>query len=169
MQAIAHISDRTCLKFVPVTESPHFQDYIFVVGSVSRSCSSYVGRRGGSQQISLPQQCHRLGTFVHEILHVVGFHHEHSRTDRDDHVTILWENVQPGSEHQFRVYNESTVTSFGVNYDFGSVMHYSETAFSRDSSRLKTIVPNVPVNVVLGQRNGMSAKDAEKVNKMYRC
>ena len=33
------------------------------------------------------------GRAIHEILHALGFFHEQSRSDRDDHVVFLPENV----------------------------------------------------------------------------
>ena len=30
------------------------------------------------------------------MLHVAGFYHEMRRFDRDDHVTVNWENILPG-------------------------------------------------------------------------
>jgi len=35
-----------------------------------------------------------LGDVMHELMHVLGFTHEMSRTDRDDYVTIMWSNMQ---------------------------------------------------------------------------
>jgi len=168
IRATKHISDRTCLEFKLRSESddPSKRDYVQVCSS--NGCSSYVGRQGGRQVISLPSPCHNLGTFVHEILHAIGFHHEQSRTDRDDHVTINWENIQPGKEGNFRKYDEATVTSFGVPYDYDSVLHYGGRSFSKDASRLATIVPLVS-GARIGQRNGMSERDVEKVNRMYDC
>lgn len=60
-------------------------------------CCSYVGRRGnGPQAISIGKNCDKFGIVVHELGHVIGFWHEHTRPDRDDHVTIIRENIQPG-------------------------------------------------------------------------
>ena len=36
------------------------------------------------------------GTIMHEFLHALAFHHEHMRADKDDYVTIHWDNIEPG-------------------------------------------------------------------------
>lgn len=64
------------------------------------SCSSYVGRIGGAQTISVGNADASIvckhGNIVHEIAHSLGFFHEHSRPDRDDYVNILWDNIEGG-------------------------------------------------------------------------
>lgn len=65
--------------------------------SIFHRCCSYVGRRGnGPQAISIGKNCDKFGIVVHELGHVIGFWHEHTRPDRDNHVTIIRENIQPG-------------------------------------------------------------------------
>ena len=61
-------------------------------------CSSYVGRIGGKQEITVGNKKHRckLGNIIHEIGHAVGFFHEQSRPDRDDFVKIVKENIKEG-------------------------------------------------------------------------
>lgn len=60
-------------------------------------CCSYVGRRGGGPQaISIGKNCDKFGIVVHELGHVIGFWHEHTRPDRDEHVSIIRDNIQPG-------------------------------------------------------------------------
>lgn len=64
----------------------------------SRRCCSYVGRRGGGPQaISIGKNCDKFGIVVHELGHVIGFWHEHTRPDRDEHVSIIRDNIQPGT------------------------------------------------------------------------
>lgn len=67
-----------------------------------RRCCSYVGRRGGGPQaISIGKNCDKFGIVVHELGHVIGFWHEHTRPDRDEHVSIIRDNIQPGTAAGF--------------------------------------------------------------------
>ena len=50
----------------------------------------------GPQAISIGKNCDKFGVVVHELGHVVGFWHEHTRPDRDNHVTIVKNNIMPG-------------------------------------------------------------------------
>lgn len=167
--ATAHISDRTCLKFKTRSVQEPEKDYIFVSRLTSSSCFSYVGRTGGRQLLSLPSPCHTLGTFVHELLHAAGFHHEQSRTDRDSFIEIIWGNVKAGKESNFKKYDEATVTSFDVPYDYNSVLHYSSWAFSRGTGLRTILTLDETALGRIGQRKGMSELDSEKVNRMYSC
>ena len=53
---------------------------------------------GSSQrQVNLlAPQCMSMGTALHELMHVIGFHHEHQRRDQDDFVEVYYENILPG-------------------------------------------------------------------------
>ena len=71
---------------------------------------------------------------IHEMLHAVGFHHEQSRTDRDDYVTINTANIEAGFEDNF---DKETTTILSA-YDLTSIMHYeSEVSTSSISVNLK--------------------------------
>ena len=70
---------------------------VFIVCLWVHRCCSYVGRRGGGPQaISIGKNCDKFGIVVHELGHVIGFWHEHTRPDRDEHVSIIRDNIQPG-------------------------------------------------------------------------
>ena len=78
---------------VTVQELSH---YGLLYMSVYRCCS-FVGKRGnGGQAISIGKNCDKFGIVVHELGHVIGFWHEHTRPDRDEHVQIVYKNILPG-------------------------------------------------------------------------
>ncbi|XP_027884525.1 meprin A subunit beta [Xiphophorus couchianus] len=155
---------KTCIDFTPWKGE---ENYISVFkGS---GCYSSVGnRRVGKQQLSIGSNCDRLGTVEHEFLHALGFWHEQSRADRDDYVNIIWEQIEPGKEHNFKTYDDTVSNALGVPYDYGSVMHYSKTAFNINSE--PTIVTKIPQFMdVIGQRMEFSASDLAKLNLLYNC
>ena len=72
---------------------------------MSKRCCSFVGKRGnGAQAISIGKNCDKFGIVVHELGHVVGFWHEHTRPDRDNHVQIMRENIMGGMEGFFHLH-----------------------------------------------------------------
>ncbi|XP_063233842.1 zinc metalloproteinase nas-4-like [Bacillus rossius redtenbacheri] len=152
----------TCVKFVPRSTQ---RDHIHLMKGAG--CSSHVGRSQGGQQVSLGPGCLYKGVVVHELMHAVGFWHEQSRTDRDEHVSVLWDNIQPGMEFNFHKFSWKVMQDLGVPYDTVSVMHYGMFAFSKDR-RSPTILPKRP-NTPLGQRRGFSEADIVKVNRLYEC
>ena len=79
-QAMRHWENYTCIQFVErTTEHPNW----IVFTERPCGCCSFVGKRGnGPQAISIGKNCDKFGIVVHELGHVVGFWHEHTRPDR---------------------------------------------------------------------------------------
>ncbi|KAM3726200.1 Zinc metalloproteinase nas-15 [Dirofilaria immitis] len=152
---------RTCIRWVP--RSIEDYDYIYIVPD--RGCYSMVGKTGGKQTVSLGAGCIQKGIIMHELMHAIGFFHEQSRTDRDNHITVLWGNIQPGMQGQFEKYDHGMIDSLGADYDYDSIMHYGPRAFSRNGQ--PTLVPKIPI--AIGQRLHFSILDIFKINKLYNC
>jgi len=163
LQRLTMVDGQPCIQIRPRSTQG---DYITIENY--SGCSSYVGRVGGSQRMSLVPACiTRHGTIMHEFLHAFGFHHEQKRTDRDDWVTINWDNIQPGTENNFVKLPPSQIDLLGTSYDYGSVLHYSAYAFAVDPS-IPTIIPHDP-EAEIGQRITLSALDIERVQILYQC
>ena len=61
-----------------------------------------------------------------------GFYHEQSRPDRDQYINIIWDNILPDKQDQFKKYDPKTEAHhLGAPYDTCSVMHYLDNAFSK--------------------------------------
>jgi len=166
--AMAEISQKTCITFQARTNEANYVQIIR--GGANSGCWSYVGRQGGRQDLNLQAGnpgCIHHGIIAHEIIHALGFFHEQSRTDRDDYVTINWSNIQAGTANNFDKYSASQVDPQGVVYDYGSLMHYSAYSFAINPS-IPTIIPR-DSGAVIGQRDGLSARDAQKLRNMYSC
>ncbi|XP_076590193.1 low choriolytic enzyme-like isoform X1 [Chaetodon auriga] len=160
IQGLRSFAASTCIRFTPLNGQIDFVDI------QSRSgCYSFVGRRGRGQTVSLSRQgCVFQQVIQHELLHALGFNHEQTRSDRDQHVRILFENIIPGMQGNFR---KIRTRNLGTPYDYNSVMHYGRYAFSRN--RQPTIVPIPNSNVAIGRASQMSPTDILRVNRLYRC
>lgn len=164
-KAIEIIENSTCIKFVNHTNET---DFVTITGN-SYHCGTKIGRRGGEHILSLLDTaiCFRTTSIIHEFLHILGFHHMHLSANRDDFIQIIWENVQPEKFKKFKIRRD--LQDLGVEYDYGSIMHYSEYAYSKNGE--KTIVPlrNVDSHVIIGQREKLSDKDILRINRLYNC
>ncbi|CAK5031596.1 unnamed protein product [Meloidogyne enterolobii] len=99
-----------CIHFKP----RNFEnDYLNIVRG--NGCYSQVGKTGGKQELSLGQGCLFNETIIHELMHSLGFWHEHSRADRDNHIIIRWENILPGLDSQFDIFTNIIGTSFELS------------------------------------------------------
>ena len=117
---------KTCIKFVPRTSE---RGYINIMKG--GGCYSSVGRTGSKQDVSLGRGCVYTGTVIHEFMHALGFFHEQSRTDRDEYVTIKFENIRSNMAYNFKKYGQDRIDHLGAEYDTCSIMHYGPTAFAK--------------------------------------
>nr|ALA65674.1 astacin-like protein [Physocyclus mexicanus] len=119
--AIWHIQNNTCIRFRETsTEEPRL--YFAVTGD----CSSFLGRVYAQQPVELGPACHNIGGVVHELVHALGFGHEHQRSDRDSYVKINWNNINTETYPQFEKF-DATANILLNNFDYDSIMLYGES------------------------------------------
>ncbi|XP_055340373.1 uncharacterized protein LOC129589593 [Paramacrobiotus metropolitanus] len=159
-----------CIFFKPRTDE---SDFIYFLGNFQDLCDSSVGRRGGLQYIHLARagifstrSCLDTGSIQHEVMHTLGFYHEHERPDRDHYINIRYDNIQFDQYNNFAV--ESSMYTFGVKYDYHSVVQYE--AFGDPINPLiPVIVPKTGLVVRMGRDKRMSPSDIAKIALAYKC
>ncbi len=156
--AIAHYHDKTRILFVEAgADDGHSTRLIFrPIGG----CASYVGRTDLEEQDIFIENC-STGSIIHELAHVIGLYHEHTRRDRDNFITVKFDDVIERNRGNFEILTANTA-HYG-DYDYGSIMHYGEYFFSRNGN--KTI--EAPDGINIGQRDGLSGLDIATINRMY--
>lgn len=166
LEAMAMISSAAAVRFVGRSNEPDY--VIFRTGGSGSGCySTAVGRRGGAQTINLQSSangtCYPRGIVMHEILHALGFWHEHMRPDRDGFVTIVAGNIAPGQSSQFAIRSEAFPAT---PYDYLSIMHYGRTAFSIGGGA-PTILAPAPWTYMIGNRSNLSEGDVATLRWLY--
>ncbi|CAL4061490.1 unnamed protein product [Meganyctiphanes norvegica] len=163
-EGLDHWMENTCLVFQEtyILDQPHIN---FNEGN---GCHSNIGRVAShnGQVVSIGQGCKQMHTVAHEVGHAIGFHHEQCRTDRDDYITVLYENIKPGSGGNFNKHEDN---STGVEYDYSSIMHYGSQSFSENG--LNTIMPKFDPTMqrFMGHHTGLTFRDKLLANRVYDC
>lgn len=160
--AVEDIMKSTCIKFIPRAAEA---DYISFQ-QTNTGCWSLVGKVGGRQEINLQAECfQQTGTVIHEILHALGFSHEQNRSDREAFVSIVRSNIPADKMINFE--KNTKDETFKIGYDYGSILHYSQTAFSKNGQPTIISKGGPGTKDMMGQRKKLSDSDIKKLNKMY--
>nr|XP_015923963.1 astacin-like metalloprotease toxin 1 [Parasteatoda tepidariorum] len=133
-------------------------------------CFAQVGKSGGSQPVSLGDNCAFEGVVIHELGHAIGFYHEQNRSDRDDFIKIYWENIKEGSEFQFKKLMPH-LNQLLTPFDYNSIMLYGSYTFSKDArGKLRTMEAldgSLLQEPLL--KGKLSQRDIERIKKLYKC
>ncbi|CAM6006491.1 unnamed protein product, partial [Sphagnum balticum] len=111
-------------------ETCAYTDSSYVQLAPIDGCWAVVGRIGGS--LSVDKSCISRGVVMHELLHTIGFFHEQSRSDRDRYVIIYWKNIDDDDANQFTKMSLSETNVLSTEYDYDSIMHYGQYAFTKN-------------------------------------
>jgi hypothetical protein len=168
------------IRFVPRTTEV---EYVNFTGNTNAgNNTSLVGfKKGARADINITAFWWRQREWMpaHELGHVLGFFHEHERWDRDQCVTIHYENIKPGRAPDYDWIPKTNWLVSSLPYDYRSIMHYRVCWASKNESECKDGVGSSPCAViepvdkqydgVIGQwtKNGISALDAEKARLVY--
>ncbi|XP_045770578.1 uncharacterized protein LOC123871060 isoform X2 [Maniola jurtina] len=170
LKAFDYIEKVSCIRLQRLREKPvdkqslQSVEWLYITNpSGIRQCVHSNERKPntGVQMVVLGYDCLSQGEIAHEVMHVLGFSHEHTRSDRDRYITILWDNIKPGYKKYFATRHDGRLLN--LPYDYASVLHYPPRAFSKNGQI--TIMTESEIKV--GQREALSELDVEKIGMIY--
>ncbi|XP_018027952.1 zinc metalloproteinase nas-36 [Hyalella azteca] len=161
-EAIGAWEAATCIKFFEMEVLDERAEFMEFVGK--KGCYASVGyRKGKNTRISV-DTCAGRGV-THEIAHALGLQHEQSRSDRNDHIILVADNIEVGKEFNFALLK---TVNYNIPYDYYSLMHYYDRAASGDDKR--TMLARDPrFQLVMGDGKKISFWNAKLVNTAYGC
>ena len=163
------IGRRNCITFKKQKDEKNFLKILNGVG-----CDSLIGKL----KIQMPQplnlnrlkkfNCMNKATIAHELVHALGFDHEHNRPDRDDWVKIDLKNVNDGeSNRDFRKLDSTQFQDLDTPYDYESIMHYHSYAHAINNSTMTIRASKAPFEIKINEN--LSDIDVKEIRKLYNC
>jgi Astacin (Peptidase family M12A) len=168
------------IKFVPRAKQ---KEYVNFTGNTNAgNNTSHDGfKKGARTDVNITAFWWRQEEWMpaHELGHVLGFAHEFQRWDRDQFVTIHYENIKPGRAPDYDWIPKTNWLVTSLPYDYQSIMHYRICWASKCEDLCKDGVGSSPCAViepvdkkydgVIGQwgDNRISALDAERARLVY--
>lgn len=169
VQAIKHIEANTNVRFYNATGQPiydtkykFYYPYIEIIDNSDPFISwSRLGRIGGRQELAIGLFA-SVGSVIHEFCHALAMFHEHQRYDRDNYVTVNYNNITNSEWSQF-----NKMTSYYIigNFDFNSIMLYDSYSFSKNG--LPSMVRKSNGQDFTANRTRLSDLDRSWLNTFY--
>lgn len=140
---------------------------------VKTGCWSMLGQEsyafGIKRRMNLGRGCDSYRTVLHELGHAFGLGHEHQRSDRDQYIDILKDNIKEQFlGFTYKLNFKQQETELLTPYDFFSIMHYNRRAFSKNNK--DTIQPLQKFSEyidVIGRANHISEWDKLSLRALY--
>ncbi|XP_055354380.1 uncharacterized protein LOC129600023 [Paramacrobiotus metropolitanus] len=159
------IETNNCITF---QSSINETAYVRIALERRKGCSAEVGRIRRRQKMQLDSDC-QVHDIVHELLHVLGFFHEHTRPDRDNYVFVNRSNIYDSSLQNYDKRPENQTTQLNLPYDFASIMHYPPMDYGAAINKEEPVMRSVDPNIQLTTNRRLSKLDILKILRHYKC
>uniref|UniRef100_A0A0N5BLM7 Metalloendopeptidase n=1 Tax=Strongyloides papillosus TaxID=174720 RepID=A0A0N5BLM7_STREA len=165
--ALAHIKIKryTCLRFYRVLNKKKAH----IIYKEGPMYVTYLGKQDkGQHRIFIPSKHIHYGKVARETLRALGFDYEHNRPDRDMFLSIVKSNIHEAYLPFFAEKSLTLVNTYGLSYDYRSIMHYGSRELCLYGTRCITSKNNdLLVDSVMGKAKDLTFNDAKLVNLAY--
>merc|ERR1719239_2131824 len=198
--AVGQIEECTCVRFKKKSEvggSNYQGPFTKILRESGWGCSGgvlHMGAKFGSKLTIRGCNFHNkveqwaIGLLVHELLHVLGLVHTQKRPDRDQTITVRFDNIKPNPHpiypwfdyNKYQFYQCHHCETYGTEYDCMSIMHYQSCSMSREQNRclaeegkeyatMEPVDENSKCNTaaLFSPKNWLTESDVTLINAMY--
>lgn len=161
--AFEEFHQKTSIRFVNYQDEKDAVVFLYEPDT----CASHVGRIGGHQPILVSESCGRAEV-VHELMHTLGFIHEHQRVERDTFVQVFLDRVSEDKQINFEILPHSYQNIYqklSSRFDYESITIYPPEAFAKNTGE-STLLPRDQRNQIQPSR-GLSPGDVSKIEEVY--
>ncbi|OQV19806.1 putative Zinc metalloproteinase nas-13 [Hypsibius exemplaris] len=161
------LTKKTCVRF----EVAKASDISYVSIIPGLKCSSMTGKQEGVSTLMLSvAKCFDNASLARGLMRNLGFTYESNRADRDQYITINWDNVAESNKAKFNKLSAEDYPVTDMPYDFGSVTHYPKNIWAKNKGTWTVKAKNPrDSSVRLGNTRGFSEGDIAKIKKLYKC
>uniref|UniRef100_A0A0M3HXD4 Metalloendopeptidase n=2 Tax=Ascaris TaxID=6251 RepID=A0A0M3HXD4_ASCLU len=168
--AMNRIERNTCIRF---EKRNNEEDFLDLQNKIGHGCYTTVGRLHGRNVLMLEANnmvtCIEYDIVIHELMHVIGLWHEHMRHDRGNYIRVRYDNIEPRFHPQFDMVPESESETFGIKYNYRSVMHYGKNAFSKTRRMVSIETLDPRYQDVIGKATDAAPSDYYRICAIYEC
>lgn len=115
--------------------------------------------------MSLAKGCTSKGTMIHEMMHTLGFLHEHQRPDRNKNINIYMNNVKPKKETRFQIRDGNVLSKY---FDYHSITMYGGKTFSKYNNSITIASKDGHRLYHPRLEQHLSEHDVYEINKLYK-
>uniref|UniRef100_A0A0N4ZGG6 Metalloendopeptidase n=1 Tax=Parastrongyloides trichosuri TaxID=131310 RepID=A0A0N4ZGG6_PARTI len=168
MKVIMYLQKNTCIKFTKQDKLEYQKPGLSIK---KYSCKSEYENFGMFKKrptsVRLPGDCSNDFTCIlRRLLMALGVKFTHVRHDRDKYVSVKKEHIKKGYKRYFNPLDEENSTTFGMQYDYGSLMQQSVRFLG--NPKVDTLIPKLyPYKTMMGAQKRLSFNDRKILNLLY--
>lgn len=154
---------RSCVSFVPRESEENYLVFSITEGTIGESTP---GKAGGRQVVRLYPNMNKVD-IMQILVYTLGSYNEFRRPDRDNFVTVNYNNIAQDNQKYFAKSQDNDTTYFNYPFDFDSVTMYFPYAYAMDSSRPS--IQSKYESQVIPWTVSLSKYDVNNIQREYQC
>ncbi|CEF68601.1 Astacin-like metalloendopeptidase [Strongyloides ratti] len=161
--ALSRIEKETCLKFIR-TKDFKKTEIKYLPGRFFETI--FEKNLDNPFKIYVPSNSQHIGKIIRETMHALGVEYEHTRSDRNNFISVIKRNIIASYRKYFEIFKEKFKKKYSTPYDVRSIMHYASYEFASGKQKVLNCKDKL-LKESMGKSNYLTFNDAKQLNEKY--